>query len=416
MMPGPHSLTVEDKRSKVKRVSPDKRSVDGPHVRIEIQPTSVVTEPVIEPYKADAQDSVAREVKGRPSTQAHQYSSRSHVIDRRKTTSAHAVVSGDSRKNRKMSYALLCDCCPVVTRAKIINADSEAPKMLICKCSKHRIPLINDIELDYFLHRVAPMTQLMVVCVINSLHPKASPYDKMLDHIYIERNKNRSQPCRQAKYDQYRIFYYDLAIAKSGTKRSAPLLLTRHNAVPGMALMYCGGRLLFADHIFNGYGNARNDFRKQIFKSRRDYSLGHFLPDDFRFTPQQGRSGPRAAWGGEVGGAGVNGKGEPGMFFSDNSISSSLRRNLRSKLRSPVLPTDAASSDVTSKSSLSLRLPQSRSFDSARDFIQFSLSTQVYFGQPSKRRADSNNIFTTRSAMEREITPSYLPVSHSAIA
>lgn len=46
--------------------------------------------------------------------------------------------------------------------------------------------------------------------------------------------------------------------------------------------MYCGGRLVFADHIFNGYGNAKNDFRKQIFQSRRDYTLGHFLPDDFR--------------------------------------------------------------------------------------------------------------------------------------
>ena len=55
-----------------------------------------------------------------------------------------------------------------------------------------------------------------------------------------------------------------------------------------------------------------------------------------------------------------------------------------------------------------------RSFDSARDFIQFSLSTQMYFGQTSKRR--TNNILTTRSAMEREITPHYLPVTHSAIA
>jgi hypothetical protein len=28
--------------------------------------------------------------------------------------------------------------------------------------------------------------------------------------------------------------------------------------------MYIGGKLLFADHIFNGYGNARKDFLKQV--------------------------------------------------------------------------------------------------------------------------------------------------------
>jgi len=28
--------------------------------------------------------------------------------------------------------------------------------------------------------------------------------------------------------------------------------------------MYTGGKLLFADHIFNGYGNAKKDFIKQV--------------------------------------------------------------------------------------------------------------------------------------------------------
>ena len=56
--------------------------------------------------------------------------------------------------------------------------------------------------------------------------------------------RNRSMPCRQAKYDQYRIFYYDLALAKAGTKRVAPLLLDRHNAVPGMALVSANCTLL----------------------------------------------------------------------------------------------------------------------------------------------------------------------------
>ena len=28
--------------------------------------------------------------------------------------------------------------------------------------------------------------------------------------------------------------------------------------------MYIGGKLLFADYIFNGYGNAKRDFLKQV--------------------------------------------------------------------------------------------------------------------------------------------------------
>ena len=76
----------------------------------------------LELYKPSAPETRSREVKTRPSTQAHYSPSRSHVIDRRKTISASAIVSGDSKKSRKMAYALLCDCCPVVTRAKLINA------------------------------------------------------------------------------------------------------------------------------------------------------------------------------------------------------------------------------------------------------------------------------------------------------
>ena len=47
--------------------------------------------------------------------------------------------------------------------------------------------------------------------------------------------------------------------------------------------MYCDGRLLFCDHIFNGYGSARKDFKKQVMKSRHDAIYGCFLPKDFKF-------------------------------------------------------------------------------------------------------------------------------------
>lgn len=47
--------------------------------------------------------------------------------------------------------------------------------------------------------------------------------------------------------------------------------------------IYANSRLLFCDHIFNGYGNARKDFQKQMLKSKRDATLGRILPPDFHF-------------------------------------------------------------------------------------------------------------------------------------
>lgn len=47
--------------------------------------------------------------------------------------------------------------------------------------------------------------------------------------------------------------------------------------------MYMAGKLLFCDHIFNGYGNARKDFKKQVMKTRLQAMQGFSLPKDFRF-------------------------------------------------------------------------------------------------------------------------------------
>ena len=47
--------------------------------------------------------------------------------------------------------------------------------------------------------------------------------------------------------------------------------------------IYCDGRLLFCDHIFNGYGNTKKDFKKQIMNSRKDFAQGFSLPKDFKF-------------------------------------------------------------------------------------------------------------------------------------
>ena len=59
----------------------------------------------------------------------------------------------------------------------------------------------------------------------------------MLEQLYSERNRNRTRPCLQARGDPYRVFFYDTAAASDFTDHATPLLLRRHNVVPGMFLV-----------------------------------------------------------------------------------------------------------------------------------------------------------------------------------
>lgn len=142
----------------------------------------------------------------------------------------------------------------------------------------------------------------------------------MLNEIYQNQNRNRTRPCVQSRSDMFRVFKYDINTAAEMSDHTQPLLLTRHNVVPGMFLMYCDGKLLFCDHIFNGYGSARKDFKKQVMKSRHDAIQGYNLPKDFKFSPSRGKSGMRSAWGGEIGGAGVDKYSSPGTLLDSSLV------------------------------------------------------------------------------------------------
>ncbi|KAK6175778.1 hypothetical protein SNE40_014170 [Patella caerulea] len=113
--------------------------------------------------------------------------------------------------------------------------------------------------------------------------PKCNHALEMLEKMYSSHNRNRMRPCPQGRNDTERFLKYDINTAANNSNHTQPLLLTRHNAVPGMILIYSDGNLLFCDHIFNGYGNTKKDFKKQIIKSRLDAIHGVFLPKDFRF-------------------------------------------------------------------------------------------------------------------------------------
>ncbi|XP_041349988.1 uncharacterized protein LOC121369160 isoform X2 [Gigantopelta aegis] len=197
--------------------------------------------------------------------------------------------------------------CPSAIRQMLLGHDKPQ-----CHCSRHVVTYITDVEFDEFMQKHALEGQLQIVAVVSSLFPKVLSAEDMLDELYVKMNRNRTRPCLQCRTDMYRILKYDINSAADNTNHTQPLLLTRHNVVPGMFLIYCDGRLLFCDHIFNGYGNTKKDFKKQIMNSRKDFQQGFSLPKDFKFSPSRGCHGPRSAWGGEIGGTGIDHHGNPG--------------------------------------------------------------------------------------------------------
>ncbi|PIK34835.1 hypothetical protein BSL78_28338 [Apostichopus japonicus] len=173
-------------------------------------------------------------------------------------------ASGD--KSRKSS---ILTGCPVALREEMLGET-----IISCKCSRHRIPQVTDVELDKFLRDI-PRNQLVVLCVVSSLFRNAMPCTDMLLRLYERQNRNRTRLCYQSRFDSYRILLYDVVTAMEGTGNTHPELYLRHNAVPGMFLIYGATKLLFCDHIFNGYGNARKDFQKQLERCKHDAREGN---------------------------------------------------------------------------------------------------------------------------------------------
>jgi hypothetical protein len=67
--------------------------------------------------------------------------------------------------------------------------------------------------------------------------PYVNAAEDMLEEIYLNQNRNRTKPCVQGRSDTFRILQYDINTAAEGSNHTQPLLLTRHNVVPGMILV-----------------------------------------------------------------------------------------------------------------------------------------------------------------------------------
>ncbi|XP_060051547.1 uncharacterized protein C3orf20-like isoform X2 [Erinaceus europaeus] len=166
--------------------------------------------------------------------------------------------------------------CPVVLRRALRGKEGDE-----CRCSASSIPEVTDLEYDYLIgNQLTSLDQIIIVYVF-----AAKEKDNCMREVvklYRELNRSRRMPCFESRLDSFRLLKYSIISASKFTGGKSPLLVERHNVVPGIFLMYIQGKLLFANFIFNGYSTSAKDLQKQVEKTRNDFLMGYFLPSDFR--------------------------------------------------------------------------------------------------------------------------------------
>nr|XP_025741013.1 uncharacterized protein C3orf20 homolog isoform X5 [Callorhinus ursinus] len=166
--------------------------------------------------------------------------------------------------------------CPLVLRKLIRKEDIRAG----CRCMV-KAPLVTDVELERFLSAPRDPSQVLVFGIVSSQNPTSTAQLQwLLDTLHSHRQQGRASPCIQCRHDPYRLLRYDL---DSSLQKDPPLLVKKYAVVPGMVLMFAGGKLLFGGCILNGYGFSRQNLLKQIFQARQDCKMGYFLPDNYKF-------------------------------------------------------------------------------------------------------------------------------------
>ncbi|XP_032379593.1 uncharacterized protein C3orf20 isoform X2 [Etheostoma spectabile] len=174
--------------------------------------------------------------------------------------------------------------CPALLRAAVRGEGGHKR----CSCSAALMPVVTDLEYDAFIMCQLPHSQqILVVCVTLPLQPVNTHAVfglNVLEQLYRRRNKYRTMPCTQCQMDSFRLVRYEMSTRKPSCGVKNILLQQRHNAAPGMVLMYIRGKLLSVGYIFSGLSCSVRDLQKQISRTRRDYRLGLSLPSDYKFS------------------------------------------------------------------------------------------------------------------------------------
>ncbi|XP_063765818.1 uncharacterized protein C3orf20-like isoform X2 [Eleginops maclovinus] len=174
--------------------------------------------------------------------------------------------------------------CPALLRAALLGEGGRKR----CCCSATLMPVLTDLEYDAFvMGQPLHSQQILVVCVTlppQHVNTQAAPGQEVLQQLYRKRNKHRTMPCSQCQMDSFRLVRYEMSTGKLSCVVGSILLQQRHNAAPGMVLMYIQGKLLFVGFIFSGQSCTVRDLHKQISRTRRDCRLGVSLPSDYKFS------------------------------------------------------------------------------------------------------------------------------------
>ncbi|XP_006868749.1 PREDICTED: uncharacterized protein C3orf20 homolog [Chrysochloris asiatica] len=167
--------------------------------------------------------------------------------------------------------------CPLMLR-KLIRKEDIRPG---CKCVV-KAPLVSDVELERFMSAPRDPSQVLVFGIVSVQNPtRTAQLQWLLDILYSHRQQGRASPCMQCRHDPYRLLRYDL---DSPLQNDPPLLVKKYSVMPGMILMFAGGKLLFGGCVLNGYGVSKQNLLKQIFQARHDCKMGYFLPDNYKFS------------------------------------------------------------------------------------------------------------------------------------
>ncbi|XP_055011851.1 uncharacterized protein C3orf20-like [Boleophthalmus pectinirostris] len=172
--------------------------------------------------------------------------------------------------------------CPVQLRAAL-SGDSTQKR---CCCSPLTMPLLTDLEYDLFILGQPPHSHQMLIVYVTcqNLYPH-TPGTDAPEQLYRRRNKHRMTPCTQSQVDSFRLLKYEISIPNPCYEAQKSLLQQRHNAAPGMILMYIKGKLLFIGYIeYTDHSCPIKNIETQISKSRGQYRSGLYLPSDFKFS------------------------------------------------------------------------------------------------------------------------------------
>ncbi|XP_074054580.1 uncharacterized protein C3orf20 homolog isoform X4 [Macrotis lagotis] len=176
------------------------------------------------------------------------------------------------------TWAFALADCPLLLRKLLLKQDTSFG----CRCLV-KSPAVTDLEFERFISASRDPNQILVLYVMSTQpSTNSSHLEWILDSLYMHNRCGRPSPCIQCRHDPYRLLRYNIHDA---LQKNPPLLVQKHAVMPGMILMFAGGKLLFGGFILNGYGccNKKN-LLKQIFLARQQSKMGYFLPDNFKFN------------------------------------------------------------------------------------------------------------------------------------